>query len=69
MAELSIILKYTARDISITGIHIIIQEFKKNLNLITSCLINPLIVSQKFETVSDMLFITASRAEQSLSTI
>ena len=49
--------------IRITGIHIAIQEFIKNLHLLTACLNIPLIVSHKFEDTNPMLFITASHAE------
>ena len=45
------------------GIHIAINEFKKNLHLISACLRSHFIVSHKFENVRLMLFITASQAE------
>ena len=63
IAELSIMLNCTARNIKSIGIQIAINEFKKNLHLIIACLRSHLKVSQKFDIVKLILFITASRAE------
>ena len=45
------------------GIQITTHELRKNLHLMTACLSSHLIVSQKFENVSVILFVTASHAE------
>ena len=42
---------------------IAINEFKKNLHLISACLRSHFIVNQKFDMERFILFITASRAE------
>ena len=67
--ELLIILNDTARTIIITGTPITTNEFIRNLHLIRACLNNHLKVSQMLEKARDILFITASQAEQSLNTI
>jgi hypothetical protein len=63
IVELFIKFICTQKIITISGIHIAIQEFRKNLHLMTACLSNHLIVNQKFERDKLILFITASHAE------
>jgi len=63
IAELFIKSICTQKIITISGIHIAIQEFRKNLHLMTACLSNHLIVNQKLERDKLILFITASHAE------
>ena len=67
--ELLIISRWTAHTIIIIGIHNITQALRKNLNLINACLSSHLIVKTMLDAAKDILFITASRAEQSFSTI
>ena len=59
----------TENIIMITGTQITTQEFKRNLHLIIACLNSHLKVSHRLEKARLMLFITASRAEQSFSMI
>ena len=67
--ELLIIFILTQNIIMITGIQITTQEFRRNLHLIIACLINHLSVNHIFVNAKLILFITASRAEQSFSMI
>ena len=67
--ELLMMFKWTATTIIITGTQITTQEFKRNLHLIMACLNNHLRVNHKLENAKLILFITASRAEQSFSMI
>ena len=61
--ELLIIFICIQKIIIRKGIHMAINEFKKNLHLIKACLSSHFIVNHKFENVRLMLFITASHAE------
>ena len=63
ITELSMIFICIQKIIIITGIQIAMQEFNKNLHLITACLSNHLSVSHKFDRVRLILFTTASQAE------
>ena len=63
IAELLIRFICMKKIIIITGIQIAMQEFNKNLHLITACLSSHLRVSHKFDRVRLMLFTTASQAE------
>ena len=48
------------------GIQIAIHELNRNLHLMILCLSSHFIVNHKFDNARLMLFVTASRAEQSL---
>ncbi len=67
--QLLIIFNLTQDTIIIIGTTITTHEFNRNLHLIMDCLINHLRVSHKLEKARLILFITASRAEQSFSII
>ena len=67
--ELLIIFIFTQDIIMITGTQIATQEFRRNLHLIIACLINHLSVNHIFVNDKLILFMTASRAEQSFKII
>ena len=67
--ELLMIFILTHEIIMIIGTQITTHEFRRNLHLIRACLSNPLRVNHIFVNAKLILFITASRAEQSFSII